>query len=86
MRRIVWYMVAVSCGDVNTVSRSTGVDTVHAQVWSVVKRKQTFFELEAATKFARPFAPSSRMRGDSAVDNAHERATRASRVCAHVRG
>ena len=33
-------------------SRSAGVETVQAQGWSVVERKQAFAELEAAKKLA----------------------------------
>ena len=33
-------VVVVSCGDVHTESGSAGVDTVQAQGWSVVERKQ----------------------------------------------
>ena len=45
-------VVVVSCGDVHTESHSAGVDTVHAQGWSVVEREHPFAELEAAKKFA----------------------------------
>ena len=39
-------MVVVSCGDVRMERRSAGVETVQAQGWSVVERKQEFAELE----------------------------------------
>ena len=46
-------VVVVSCGDVHTESGSAGVDTVQAQGWSVVERKQAFAELEAAKSLLR---------------------------------
>ena len=47
-------MVVVSCGDDHTESGSAGIDTIQAQGWSVVERKQAFAELEAAKKNVRP--------------------------------
>ena len=46
-------VVVVSCGDVHTESGSAGVDTVQAQGWSVVERKQAVAELEAAKSLLR---------------------------------
>ena len=51
-------VVVVSCGAVHTKHIRTegglaGVDTVQAQGWSVVERKQAFAELEAAKSLLR---------------------------------